>query len=96
MVQHGEIEAVHLGDVLQLAAGDVACARPLDLDHIGPEPGQKLRAGRPGLDMGEIKDFHAIKGFGVLRGMGHADLSLKRNVFCCCGSRHLMSSLCAH
>ena len=44
MVEHREIEAVDVRDVAQLPARDVALAGPLDLDHVGAEPGQKLRA----------------------------------------------------
>jgi hypothetical protein len=46
VVQHGEIQAVHIRHVLQLAAGDVADAGAFDLDHVGAEPCQQLRAGR--------------------------------------------------
>jgi hypothetical protein len=52
--------------VLELAARDVAGARPLDLDHVGAEPGEKLRAGRARLDVGEVEDFHAIERLAVL------------------------------
>ena len=56
VVQHGEIEAVHALDVLQLAAGDVADTGPFDLDHVSAQPGEKLRAGGAGLDMGELQN----------------------------------------
>ena len=46
-VEHREIEAVGALHVAQLAARDVADARPLDLDAVGAHVGQKLRAGRP-------------------------------------------------
>src|SRR5262249_29414723 len=42
VVQHREIEAVDLGDVLQLPARDVTDARALHLDHVGAKPGQQL------------------------------------------------------
>ena len=61
MVEHREIEAVGVRHVAELAARDVADAGPLDLDHIGAEPGEKLRAGRAGLDMGEVEDAHAVE-----------------------------------
>ena len=61
VVEHGEIEAVDIGNVAQLAAGDVADAGALDLDHVGAEPGEKLGAGRPRLDMGEIEDADAVE-----------------------------------
>ncbi len=46
VVEHGEIQAVDIGFVLQLTAGDIADAGALDLDHVGAEPCQQLRAGR--------------------------------------------------
>src|SRR5262249_42796967 len=39
VVEHCEIEAVHVWDILQLSARDVADARTLDLDYVGAEPG---------------------------------------------------------
>src|SRR5216683_2220334 len=61
VVEHGEIEAVDIGNVAQLAARDVADAGTLYLDHVGAEPGKKLGAGWPGLHMGEVEDADAIK-----------------------------------
>src|SRR4051812_16688709 len=61
VVQHGEIERVRAFDVAQLGARDVADAGTLDLDTVGPEPGQQLRAGRAGLDVGEIEDLNAVE-----------------------------------
>ena len=63
VVQHREIEAVHLGDVLQLAARDVADAGTLDLDHVGAEPGEQLRAGRARLHVREVEDLDAFECF---------------------------------
>src|SRR5438876_640107 len=61
VVQHGEIQAVHVRNVLQLPARDVADAGTLDLDHVGAEPGQQLRAGRSRLNVGEIENSNARK-----------------------------------
>ena len=61
VVEHGEIQAVHIGNVLQLATRDVADAGTLDLDHVGAEPGQQLRAGRSRLDVGEIENANALE-----------------------------------
>ena len=61
VVQHREIEAVRLGHVLQLAPRDVADARPLDLDHVGAEPGEQLRARRPCLHVAHIQDADAFQ-----------------------------------
>ena len=60
-VEHGEIEAVGALHVAQLAAGDVADARPFHLDHVGAHIGEQLRAGRPRLHVGEVEDFHAVE-----------------------------------
>ena len=46
-VEHREIEGIDVRQVAQLGARDVADAGPLHLDHVGAEPGQKLRAGWP-------------------------------------------------
>ena len=60
-VQHGEIQAVGAGNVAQLAARGVAFARLFDLDHIGAEIRQNLRACRSGLDMRHVQDPHAFQ-----------------------------------
>jgi hypothetical protein len=62
VVQHREIEAVHIRNVLELLAGGVADPGPLDLDHVRSEPGQELGAGRAGLNVGEVQDADAFKG----------------------------------
>ncbi|MGY4369474.1 hypothetical protein ACVW1A_005539 [Bradyrhizobium sp. LB1.3] len=64
VVEHGEIQAVHVRDVLQLATGDVTHARTFHLDHVGAEPGQQLCAGRSGLDVGEVENANALKRLG--------------------------------
>src|SRR5262249_15619209 len=61
VIEHGEIEAVDIRNVAQLAARDVADAGALDLDDVGAEPRQKLCAGRPRLHMGEIKNSDAFQ-----------------------------------
>ena len=66
VVEHGEIEAVGARHVLQLAARDVALAGPLDLDHVGAEPGQQLGAGRARLDVREVEDLDAVERLAVL------------------------------
>ena len=60
-VEHGEIEAVLPLHVAQLAARDVADAGPLHLDHVGAHIGEKLRAGRSRLHVGEVEDAHAFE-----------------------------------
>src|SRR5262249_2998028 len=42
-------------------ARTVAVRRALDLDHVGAEPGQHLRAARPRLVVGEIDDANAFQ-----------------------------------
>ena len=66
VVEHREVERIRALHVDQLAAGDIADARTLDLDHVGAEPGQKLRAGRARLHMREIEDAHAGERLAVL------------------------------
>ncbi len=60
-VQHREVEAVGALHVLQLAAGNVAAPRHLDLDHIGAHPRQQLGRRRPRLDMAEIENAHTFE-----------------------------------
>ena len=62
-VQHREIEAVDARNVAQLAARRIAFARPLDLDDVGAEPRQNLRAGRSRLHMRHIQDPNTLQGF---------------------------------
>ena len=65
VVQHREIEAVHVWDVAQLPARDIADAGPFHLDHVGAEPGQKLRAGRARLHVGEVENANAVERLAV-------------------------------
>ena len=70
-VEHREIEAVGALHVAQLAARDVADARPLDLDAVGAHVGEKLRAGRARLHVGEVEDAHAVERLaGLAVGLG--------------------------
>jgi hypothetical protein len=59
-VEHGEIEAVGVRHVAQLAARDIANTGPLHLDDVGAHVGEKLRARRARLHVGEVEDAHAI------------------------------------
>ena len=61
VVKHREVEAVDFGDVAQLATSDVAFARALDLDHVGAEPREKLRASRTRLHVREIQDTDTVQ-----------------------------------
>ena len=63
-VQHGEVERVGIRDVAELGAGDVAGAGTLDLDHVGAEPGEKLRACGACLHVGEVDDLDAFECLG--------------------------------
>ena len=47
----------------QLLSRRVADTGPLNLDHVGAEPGQQLRAGRPGLDVGKVENLDAFESF---------------------------------
>ena len=66
VVEHGEVERVRALHVDQLAARDVADAGTLDLDDVGAEPGEQLRAGRARLHMREVEDAHAVERLAVL------------------------------
>ena len=43
------------------AARVVARSRPLDLDDVGAEVGERLTRPRPGEDAGEFDDFHVLQ-----------------------------------
>jgi hypothetical protein len=60
-VQHGEVEAIHVGDIAQLTPGRIAHPRPLDLEHVGAEPRQELRTGRPRLHMSHVQHPDSFK-----------------------------------
>src|SRR6266404_8933133 len=61
VVEHGEIQAVDIRLVLQLTARDIANPGALDLDHVGAEPCQQLRASRSRLDVCEIENANALE-----------------------------------
>src|SRR4051795_6803376 len=61
-VEHREVEAVHVGQIAQLAAGDVPAAGLLDLDDVGSHPGQELRADRAGLHIRHVHHADALEG----------------------------------
>ncbi len=61
VVEHGEIQAVDIRLVLQLTARDIANAGTLDLDHVGAEPCQQLRASRSRLDVRKIENANALQ-----------------------------------
>ena len=79
VVQHREIKAVDAFDILQLATGDVARARPFHLDHVGAEPREKLRAGWAGLHMGEVKYSNSVECFAHCTLPGRAEFPLGLN-----------------
>ena len=64
----GRIGGVGAVSVLQKrrppAAGVVACARALDLDYVGAEVGQVLRAPGTGKHTGKIEDANSVEGAG--------------------------------
>ena len=59
-IQHREVEAVDVRDVAELPARDVAGARALDLDDVGAEIAQQLRARRTRLHVREIQDLDSV------------------------------------
>src|SRR5664279_3620861 len=70
-VEHGEIQAVGVGNVAQLPARDVAGARTLDLDHVGAHVGEQLGAGRPRLHVREVENAQTVeRAAGLAIGLG--------------------------
>jgi hypothetical protein len=65
-VQHREVERIGALHVAQLRARDVADAGTFHLDAVRAHVGQQLRARGAGLDVGEIKNAHAIEGLAHL------------------------------
>ncbi len=61
VIEHREVETVHAGNVAQLSPRDVAFARPLDLDDVGAQPCEQLRARRPRLHVREVQDADAVQ-----------------------------------
>src|SRR4051795_6042378 len=61
-VEHREVERVHVRQIAQLAAGDVAAPRLLDLDDVGSHPREELRADRAGLHVRHVEDADALEG----------------------------------
>src|SRR5690606_21210328 len=61
MVEHGEIQAIRLGYVTQLAARNIALTCTLDLDHVRTEPCQQLGTARSRLDVGKVKNAYALQ-----------------------------------
>ena len=62
MIQHREIQTVSAGNVPQLAARSVTFTHPFHLNHVGPKPRQKLRAGGPRLHMREVENSITCEG----------------------------------
>jgi hypothetical protein len=58
-VEHGEIQAVGIGHVAQLAACGIAL-RIFEFDHVRAHPREQLRAGGPGLHVGHVEDAHVF------------------------------------
>ena len=59
-VEHREVQAVRSRNVAQLAARDVPLACAFDLDDVGAQPGEKLRARRTRLHVREVEDANAV------------------------------------
>ncbi len=61
VVQHGEVETVHVGNVAQLLAGDVSDPGLFHLDDVRPQPGEQLGAGGPRLNVREVENAHTVQ-----------------------------------
>src|SRR5258708_38128892 len=60
VIEHREIQAVHIRQIAQLLAGDVSATGPLNLYNVGTEPPQQLSTGWPRLHVREIKNADAV------------------------------------
>src|SRR5258707_14479589 len=56
VIEHREIQAVHIRQIAQLLAGDVSATGPLNFYDVGTEQAQQLRTDGPGLDVREIEN----------------------------------------
>ena len=63
-IEDQEKQAVAVGFVAHVGAGDVAAFRLLQLDHVGAKEAEDLGAGRAGLIMGHVDDTDAGEGLG--------------------------------
>src|SRR4029434_11288858 len=70
-VEHVEVPRVVGVLPREHPAGGIARLRVLDLDDLGAEPGERLRAGWPGLELGEVDDPDAGETLEVLAGVTH-------------------------
>ena len=70
------VEVVRIGVRLARAepAAGIAHLRVLDLHDLGAQPSEGLRAGRAGLELGEIDDLHALQEGEVADAVGHGGL----------------------
>ena len=62
-VECEEVAAVHAGFLGAAIAARLPLAGLLHLDDVGAEPGQELRAGGAGLELGQVQDADAVQGF---------------------------------
>src|SRR3989441_3620735 len=87
-VEQQEEVAVDVGPIaVPELSGPVTVRWTLDLDHVGAEPGQSLRARRTGLVVREVDDTDALQGFAhrVTRLLGYARMLARRpGRQCCC------------
>jgi hypothetical protein len=59
-IEHREVQTVHARNVAQLAACDVPLAGAFNLDDVGSQPCEKLRARRPRLNVSEVENANAV------------------------------------
>ena len=62
-VEHGEIQAIDIGQVPELLAGDIASPRQFDFDNVRAKPGEHLGTRRPHLDVGHVKNTDTVQSF---------------------------------
>jgi hypothetical protein len=59
-IEQQEIRRIHAG-LFGRGGAALFAARRLDLDHFRPQPGERLRSGRAGFELGEIDHSYAGK-----------------------------------
>jgi hypothetical protein len=63
VVQHCEVEAVHIRNILQLSSRSVSNSRSFHLYYISTKPCEQLGASRPRLNMGHIQNTDTFQSF---------------------------------
>merc|ERR1711969_364588 len=63
VVQHREVKAVHVRNILQLTSRSVSNSRSFHLYYISAKPCEQLGTGRSRLNMGHVQNTDTFKSF---------------------------------